>query len=606
MKKGKLLALLLALCLLLQGCTFYSNPDTPLPSGNGLLDKFSDILDQFPPSSSSDATESQQSAASHTPYTEYERADTALREEASFADIVYERPDADALCKAIGSVQALVEDGENADAVLKAFDEVYEDYILFDTMATVAYIRYTLDLNDSFYDEENRWCDEQSPLVEQALEKCYIAMAGSPIRDRLEQMEFGEGFFAYYDEHQVYSNDRIVELMQEESALETEYMSLQSDMTITWQGQECLVEDLLADETMDYGTYLEVYRAYYEKYNPQISEIYAKLIRIRREIARELGYDSYADFNYEFYYQRDYTPDQVEDYVEDVAEELSPYYYTAIYGSYYEESMSTQSLLPKLQQTAYILGGEIATAYDYMEAYELYDFSSSTSKMPGSYMTYLWAYQAPFLYVSPTGTSSDLLTTAHEFGHFVDGYVNCNATSSVDCAEIFSQGLEYLTLSYGDLTESEREDMSYYKLSDSVLTFLSQACYAAFESRVYELDDDELTAENFNRIFLECNEEFGMGVVGMEDILAPGWIDIQHFIIAPFYVISYCLSNDAALQIYQTELADGSGLTLYNRLLHLSADNTLLNLLEQAEMESPFAEGRMAELADFFDEQLTY
>ena len=97
-----------------------------------------------------------------------------------------------------------------------------------------------------------------------------------------------------------------------------------------------------------------------------------------------------------------------------------------------------------------------------------------------------------------------------------------------------------------------------------------------------------------------------MGMVGMEDILAPGWIDIQHFIIAPFYVISYCLSNDAALQIYQTELADGSGLTLYNRLLHLSADNTLLNLLEQAEMESPFAEGRMAELADFFDEQLTY
>ena len=159
MKKGKLIAMLLALCFLLQGCIFYSNPGTPLPSGNGLIDKFRDILDQFPPSSSSDATESQQSAASHTPYTEYERADTALREEVRFADIVYERPDADTLCKAIGSVQALVEDGENAGAVLKSFDEVYEDYILFDTMATVSYIRYTLDLNDSFYDEENRWCD---------------------------------------------------------------------------------------------------------------------------------------------------------------------------------------------------------------------------------------------------------------------------------------------------------------------------------------------------------------------------------------------------------------------------------------------------------------
>ena len=97
-----------------------------------------------------------------------------------------------------------------------------------------------------------------------------------------------------------------------------------------------------------------------------------------------------------------------------------------------------------------------------------------------------------------------------------------------------------------------------------------------------------------------------MGMPGMEDILAPGWIDIQHFFVAPFYVISYCLSNDAALQIYQAELADGSGLTLYNRLLHLSADNTLLNLLAEADMVSPFDKGRMAELADFFDEQLTY
>ena len=143
-------------------------------------------------------------------------------------------------------------------------------------------------------------------------------------------------------------------------------------------------------------------------------------------------------------------------------------------------------------------------------------------------------------------------------------------------------------------------------MSDSVLTFLSQACYAAFESRVYALPDEELTAENFNRIFLECNEEFGMGMPGMEDILAPGWIDIQHFLIAPFYVISYCLSNDVALQIYQAELKDGSGLAHYNKLLHLSVDNSLLSLLDEAEMVSPFAKGRMAELADFFDAQLTY
>ena len=133
---------------------------------------------------------------------------------------------------------------------------------------------------------------------------------------------------------------------------------------------------------------------------------------------------------------------------------------------------------------------------------------------------------------------------------------------------------------------------------------MSQGCYADFEQQVYALPEEELTAENISAIFLECNEKFGMGAYGYEDILGPGWIDIQHFFIAPFYVISYCVSNDVAMQIYQQELAEGSGLTAYYELLYLAADNTLVSMLEEADMASPFEEGRMDVLASFFDENL--
>lgn len=95
-----------------------------------------------------------------------------------------------------------------------------------------------------------------------------------------------------------------------------------------------------------------------------------------------------------------------------------------------------------------------------------------------------------------------------------------------------------------------------------------------------------------------------MGMTGLEDVLAPGWIDVQHFFIAPFYVISYCISNDAALQVYQTELTKGTGLETYRTLMGLSSGNTILALLEEAGLTSPFEKGRMAELADFFDRQL--
>lgn len=587
-----LLALLIALCTLIQGCTFRIDLKNPFHSEEAIRkDK-----KKHSRSSSTNST--------YTPYDEYERGEEAIAEPIPFSQMTYQRPDANELRSGFGRIQALVEDGRDAQEVLDALSLIYNDYILFQTMSSLAYIHYTLDLNDEFYDEENHWCETQSPLVEQALEKCYIAMAQSSIRDELERLEFGEGFFAYYDENQVYSNDRVVELMQEEADLQTQYMSLQSDMTILWEGEEVLVDELFGDDSLPYTDLLRAYQLYYDKYNPLASEIFAKLIRLRREIAQELDYDSYAEFAYEFTYDRDYTPKQAKAYTGEIAEELSGYYYKAI-GADSDIQMDADTVMEKLRGAAYRFGGEIATAYDYMLAYDLYDLSESTSKMPGSYMTYLWAYEMPYLYVSPTGKIDDLLTATHEFGHFVDGFVNCNQTSAIDCNEIFSQALEYLMLNRAELRSVERSSLTKSKLADSLITFLSQACYAEFEQKVYELKDDELDAEHFNQIFLNCNEAFGMGSPGLDSVIAPGWIDVQHFFVAPFYVISYCISNDAALQVYQIEQKHGTGLATYHELLRHSADNTVLALLKEADMESPFAVGRVRELADFFDGELS-
>lgn len=77
--------------------------------------------------------------------------------------------------------------------------------------------------------------------------------------------------------------------------------------------------------------------------------------------------------------------------------------------------------------------------------------------MPGSYTTYLESYEMPYIYISPEGTLADLLTAAHEYGHFVDGYVNCNQTFSIDCSEVFSQALEYLTLGSTSLGFAARQ-----------------------------------------------------------------------------------------------------------------------------------------------------
>lgn len=589
-----LLSLLLALSVLLQGCLM------PFPS-----DRFDYLTEETTePTKPTDRGEPAE-ADSYLPYDEFPRPEEAELEPVAFEDMEYTRPDAAALCKALGELEKLVKNGGSFDEVGAAFEAAYSDYSFFNTMDSLSYIRHTIDLNDEYYETENNWCEEQSPLIEQALEKCYIAMGQSDLRDRLEEEYFTEGFFDFYDENQIYSNDRVVKLMQKDNDLQAQYMALQSDQTIEWNGEEVLYEDIVGDESLDYDSYLMAYQLYYNKYNPQVGEIFAEMIRTRNEIAKELGYDTFADFAYSYYYDRDYTPEEAEDYLSDIAAELAPMYFYAVYGAQSTTPCSTDEVLDLFEKTVYRFGGEFATSYEFMQAYDLMDITDSSSKMPGSYVTYLSSYQMPFLYVSPTGKLDDLLTCCHEFGHFVDGFVNCNGTSSIDCNEIFSQGLEFLSLSRAELDDDEREALTISKVADSLLTFVSQAAYAEFELRAYALPDDQLNTEGLNALFLECMEEFGQSYTGMEDIIAPGWIDIQHFLIAPYYVISYCVSNDAALQIFQLEEENGTGLETYRALMSTSSGNTILALLEENGMESPFEPGRVEELADFFEDYLS-
>lgn len=589
-----LLSLLLALSVLLQGCLM------PFPS-----DRFDYLTEETTePTKPTDRGEPAE-ADSYLPYDEFPRPEEAELEPVAFEDMEYTRPDAAALCKALGELEKLVKDGGSFDEVGAAFEAAYSDYSLFNTMDSLSYIRHTIDLNDEYYETENNWCEEQSPLIEQALEKCYIAMGQSDLRDRLEEEYFTEDFFDFYDENQIYSNDRVVKLMQKDNDLQAQYMALQSDQTIEWNGEEVLYEDIIGDESLDYDSYLMAYQLYYNKYNPQVGEIFAEMIRTRNEIARELGYDTFADFAYSYYYDRDYTPEEAEDYLSDIAAELAPMYFYAVYGAQSTTPCSTDEVLDLFEKTVYRFGGEFATSYEFMQAYDLMDITDSSSKMPGSYVTYLSSYQMPFLYVSPTGKLDDLLTCCHEFGHFVDGFVNCNGTSSIDCNEIFSQGLEFLSLSRAELDDDEREALTISKVADSLMTFVSQAAYAEFELRAYALPDNQLNTEGLNALFLECMEEFGQSYTGMEDIIAPGWIDIQHFLIAPYYVISYCVSNDAALQIFQLEEENGTGLETYRALMSTSSGNTILALLEENGMESPFEPGRVEELADFFEDYLS-
>lgn len=107
-------------------------------------------------------------------------------------------------------------------------------------------------------------------------------------------------------------------------------------------------------------------------------------------------------------------------------------------------------------------------------------------------------------------------------------------------------------------------------MADSLGVYVGQAAYYSFERQAYQLTGDDLTVENLNAIYSQVAQDFGFDSVGWDEA---GWTEITHFFTNPFYVISYVVSNDGAMQLYQMEQDEaGAGLELFLELLETEED----------------------------------
>ena len=243
------------------------------------------------------------------------------------------------------------------------------------------------------------------------------------------------------------------------------------------------------------------------------------------------------------------------------------------------------------------MGGVTAEAFRLLEQAELYDIRSNTKKSGMSFEVYLSKYYEPYIFLSGSLTQYDCLTFAHEFGHFATDYAAAGSTAGIDVLEIFSQGMEYLSLCYSEGGEALVE----LKLADCLCTYVEQAAYAAFEEKMYSLTGEELTAENLLALYEQVCTDYGFD--SMADWESWDLVTVQHYYSNPMYIISYVVSNDAALQLYQLELqTPGAGRTIFENSL-ATEEGWFLAFLEEAGLQSPF--GRVKEVQSLLEEKLS-
>ena len=541
-KMARFIPLLLCLCLL-SGCA--------APDFSGYVSGVSNVL-----RSGSISTE---------PAEDYVR----------YEDMEYIRPDTAVLDRILEETLQAAED-QDLRRIMDGVYRFYDEYDWFYTCHSLADLHCSADLTDEYWSREYAWCMEHSADVDAALEALYYGLAASPSREKLEDPKFfGPGFFDDYTGDSQW-DETFTALLEQEAALISRYYDL-------------------SEEALAYGTGTE---ALYDACGENMAQLLVELIRVRQEMASYFGYEDYTHFAWDFTYYRDFTPEDAQALREDIRKELVPLYRTTAEIDAWDRLFSycsEDTTFAYLKGAAGAMGGRVWEAFDLLEKAGLYDIGYSKNKYIASFAVYLTSYSQPFVFMNPELSHYDCLTFSHEFGHFCNDFASRGSYADVDLSEFFSQGMEYLSLFYAE----DGPELVQGKLADSLAIYVEQAAFSEFEDRMYHLTGDELCVQGLCRLYEEVALSYGFDSVGYDP---REFIETVHYYTNPMYIISYVVSNDAAMQLYQLERSEaGSGLALYDRNLN-TRHSMLLPFLEEVGLESPFAPGHMESVRETFSQ----
>ncbi|WP_379969001.1 M3 family oligoendopeptidase [Ectobacillus sp. sgz5001026] len=542
----------------------------------------------------------------------------------SFEQYEYIRPNMNDISteveKAIGQFTSAISAIEQEDA-MKRVNAIRNEY---DTMANLCYIRHTINTNDEFYKNEQDFFDETSPIVKGHVSKYYAALLSSSFRGDLEN-KYGKQLFSLAEcELKTYSDD-IVEDLQLENKLSSEYTKLMSSAKIPFEGEERNLSQLspfMQQPNRELRRKAsEAYYGFLADHESELDHIYDELVTVRTNIAKKLGFSNFVELGYARMYRTDYNAEmvaayrkQVLDYIVPLATKLRSRQQVRIGVDnlkYYDEGFEFKSgnpmpkgdsqwILEQGKEMYRQLSKETDTFFSFMTDNHLLDLVAKKGKAGGGYCTFIENYKAPFIFSNFNGTSGDIDVLTHEAGHAFQVYESRNVPipeytwPTYEACEIHSMSMEFFTWPWMQLFFKEDTEKYYFSHLSSALLFLPYGVSVdEFQHFVYE--HPEATPAQRKQAWREIEKKY-LPHRDYEDneFLEKGgyWQRQGHIYNSPFYYIDYTLAQVCAFQFWKRSREEREAAwNDYVTLCRLGGSQSFLHLVEAAHLQSPFADG---------------
>lgn len=519
----------------------------------------------------------------------------------------------------------------SAEEQISAFDAISLLRYEFDSMYNICVIRHTIDTNDKFYEEENSFFDQQLPIFNDLTTRFYSALVDSKYRNQLED-KFGKQLFVIAELSLKTFKPELLENLREENQLKSEYVKRTASAKIMFEGKEYNLSSIhpyeISKVRLTRKNAAEAKWGFYQYNAAQIEGIFENMVAVRHSMARKLGYRNFIEMGYARMLRSDYTPGMVANFREQVRKYIVPLATKLRKRQaerlglpslrYYDEDLlfkngnpkpkgSTEWIIHNARTMYSELSEETNRFFEFMIDNNLLDLVAKNGKAPGGYCSFIGKYKAPFIFSNFNGTSGDIGVLTHEAGHafqvFCSRDIGINEYNwpTFEACEIHAMSMEYFTWPWMELFfEEETDKYKYNHLCSSIFFLPYGVAVDEFQHFVYE--NPKASNEERNAAWSEIEKKYlPHRDYADNEFLANGgfWQRQRHIFETPFYYIDYTLALICSLQFWQKDMKDhNSAWEDYLKLCQAGGSENFLELVEKANLTSPFEEGCIASVVD--------
>ena len=548
-----------------------------------------------------------------------------------FTEMQYLRPDTDAMIALCKTAEEGIKNAPDAQAVLTIYRNLMQEQAHFYSMASLAYIRFTLNTKDEFYNTEKTFLDEQGPLLQGPAQAVDLALLESPFRAELEK-ELGTLLFKNLEISVRSFRPELVPLMQEANKLESAYQELYASGTVEWEGETIPLPMLgLYKESPDRATRKKAFEkegGFFDAHREELDAIFDKLVKNRNAQARLLGHENYLQLGYDRLGRNCYGYNELKAFRKQIAEDLVPVVTMTkedqkkrigvdeIHLYDHDFLFADGNALPKGTPDDILAAGkkmydemnpETAEFIDFMYENQLLDVLSKEGKAPGGYCSTIEDYKAPFIFSNFNGTADDVDVLTHEAGHafaafraFKNNLPLYAQSPTMEACEVHSMSMEFLTQDFHHLFFGENTAKYEYVHAANALSFIPYGCMVdEFQHIMYE--NENLTPDERNQVWLDLEKKYRPHL-HQEDLpfygRGSGWQFKLHIYLHPLYYIDYCMAQAVAFRFWTMSLKDpADAWKRYLAFVDLGGTVTFEEAVRAAGIPLPYDEGSMGEVA---------